>query len=112
MNFEKRNSPRIDSHIPLTMLSRERMEQYYGYIQNISETGLGVVTFDRLFPSSILACGFQLNNNMDPINLTATVAHGRQDAGMNYYGFHFDYLNPRDLTAIQEFIARQLQQNP
>lgn len=108
MMFEKRKSPRLSTHIVAKMSESQELQSFYGYIENLSESGLGIVSMDLLKPVSRLTCSFFLDGISQKINVIASLIHTRKDVDMvYYYGFRFDYLSQNDHETIRNYIGKE-----
>jgi hypothetical protein len=103
--MEKRKTVRIKTHSAVKLVSSRGLKLIYGYLDNISESGMGVVSLEQIMPGSRFTCGFFLGNATDKINTIATLVHGEQGNDLiNYYGFRFDYISPTDHQMISVFV--------
>jgi hypothetical protein len=106
--MEKRKTIRIKTHSAVKLVSSRGLKLFYGYLDNISEAGMGVVSPEQIIPGSRFTCGFFLGNNSDKINAIATMVHdARGNDSLNYYGFRFDYISAIDHQIISVFVESQ-----
>jgi c-di-GMP-binding flagellar brake protein YcgR len=106
---EKRIFPRVDTHISTGMILPDSEQQQFGYIENISEDGIGIVSLAYIRPGTRISAGFFLPDRDDKISTTATVIHIQKNMGMvYYYGFQFEYLRESDRELLREFVYKNL----
>jgi len=102
---ERRKKSRVPSHLSLEMVNRERGERYQGYVENLTDEGIGILAFDYIMPKTLLSCEFLVGGNTIKVKTAATVTHVRKDLGMMYYyGCQINYLSANDREVIQTFI--------
>jgi hypothetical protein len=107
MPDEKRIFPRIDTHISTGMILPDSEQQQFGYIENMSEDGMGIVSLEYIRPGTRISAGFYLPDQNDKISTTATMVHIQKNMGMvYYYGFQFEYLRESDREMLREFITK------
>jgi len=103
--MEKRKTIRKRTHSAVKLVSSRGLKLIYGYLDNISETGMGIVSPEQIMPGSRFTCGFFLGNAVDKINTIATLVHGEKgNDSLNYYGFRFDYISDTDYQMISGYI--------
>lgn len=108
---EKRRMARVNTHLVtrMTMVASELNESrhIYGYIENISESGIKIASLDLIGPQTRLSCCFYLNPAENKLNPLGTVIYRNSAVDMVYYfGLHFDYISTRERELIQEFIEK------
>jgi len=75
------------------MILPDSEQQQFGYIENVSEGGMGIVSLEYIRPGTRISAGFYLPGQNDKISTTATMVHIQKNMGMvYYYGFQFEYL--------------------
>jgi hypothetical protein len=105
--MEKRKTVRIKTHSAVKLVSSRGLKLIYGYLDNICEAGMGIVSPEQIIPGSRFTCGFFLGNNTDKINTIATMVHvTKGNDAINYYGFRFDYISVSDHRMISFFIEK------
>lgn len=103
--MEKRKTIRMKTHSAVKLVSSRGLKLFYGYLDNISEAGMGIVSPEQIIPGSRFTCGFFLGDNRDKINAIATMVHDAKGNGsINYYGFRFDYISATDHQMISAFV--------
>jgi hypothetical protein len=106
--MEKRKTIRIKTHSAVKLVSSRGLKLIYGYLDNICEAGMGVVSPEEIMPGSRFTCGFFLGDNSDKINTIATMVHmAKGNDSINYYGFRFDYISAFDHRMISSFIENK-----
>jgi c-di-GMP-binding flagellar brake protein YcgR len=106
--MEKRKTVRIKTHSAVKLVSSRGLKLIYGYLDNISETGMGIVSPEQIMTGSRFTCGFFLGNNVDKINTIATMVHvAKGNDSINYYGFRFDYISSTDHQMISGFVETE-----
>lgn len=105
MNTEKRKSPRTNSHIIVEMNLPGEFPKYCGYIENLSERGMGVISLDTFQPGSKLTVSFVLPGTIERITTLASIIRSQPGMGMlNYYALTFENINQADCLKINDFI--------
>jgi hypothetical protein len=106
--MEKRKTIRIKTHSAVKLVSSRDLKLIYGYLDNISETGMGIASPEQIMPGSRFTCGFFLGDHTDKINAIATMVHGiKGNDSINYYGFRFDYISSIDHQMISVFVETE-----
>ncbi len=127
MYTEKRRQLRMDTHIPAEIIVKETMERLhgfladlrgeptecthlqrdfqsprilYGYVENISEGGIGVSSLDTLLPGAIVmtAIGPIETQTISP---SAILVFSRTDNSLYYYGFQFVLLSQDEQQVVK-----------
>jgi len=102
---ERRSQPRMLAHSPVKMSNPGTTEAYYGYVENICSSGMGVVAIDNLIPGNRYTCSFFIDGHPGKITSIALVVHRKKSLdSVNYYGFSFDYLTETDRSRLEEFL--------
>lgn len=105
MITEKRKAPRTKSHIVVEMSLSGEFPRYCGYIENLSENGIGVITLESFQVGDKLTVSFVLPGTIDRITAAATLVRTGPSMGMlNYYAFTFDNLSQSDCQKIANYI--------
>lgn len=105
MNTEKRKAPRTNSHIVVEMSQPGEFPRYCGYIENLSENGIGVISLDSFQVGGKMAISFVLPGTIDRVTTVATVVRKEPSMGMlNYYAFTFENLSQTDCLKITRYI--------
>lgn len=105
MDTEKRKSPRTNSHIVVEMNFPGEFPKYCGYIENLSERGMGVISLDSFQIGTKLTVSFVLPGTIDRITTVANIIRTQAGMGMlNYYAFTFENISQADCQKITNFI--------
>ncbi len=105
MSNEKRKTPRTNSHIVVEMNLPGEFPKYCGYIENLCENGMGVISLDSFQPGTKLTISFVLPGSIDRIMTIASVIRTQPSMGMlNYYAFTFENISQADCQKITRFI--------
>lgn len=105
MITEKRKASRAKSHIVVEMSLNGEFPRYCGYIENLSENGIGVITLDSFQVGDKLTISFVLPGTIDRVTTGATLVRTGPGMGMlNYYAFTFDNLSQTDCQKIKNYI--------
>ena len=104
MITEKRKASRTKSHIVVEMSLSGEFPRC-GYIENLSENSIGVITLDSFQVGDKLTVSFILPGTIDRISTGATLVRTGPGMGMlNYYAFTFDNLSQTDFQKITNYI--------
>ncbi|NLW46732.1 MAG: PilZ domain-containing protein [Firmicutes bacterium] len=105
MITEKRKAPRINSHIVVEMNLPGQFPKHCGYIENLSERGMGVISLDPFQPGDQLSISFILPGTIDRIMTVASIVRTQPSMGMlNYYAFTFENISQDDCHKITNFV--------
>lgn len=105
MIIEKRKALRTTSHIVVEMNLPGEFPRYCGYIENLSENGMGVISLDSFQAGVKLNISFVLPGSIDRVAATANIVRAESNVGMlNYYAFSFENLSQNDCQKISRFI--------
>ncbi|HEY8463834.1 MAG TPA: PilZ domain-containing protein [Bacillota bacterium] len=106
--MEKRKKLRIKTHSAAKLVSSTQLKLIYGYLDNLSEDGMGIMSPEWLAPGSRFTCGFFLKDGTEKVNTIATLVHTSKGIDSIYYhGFRFDYISSLDRQAVADFINRE-----
>lgn len=106
--MEKRNNIRIKTHSAAKLVSSIQLKRFYGYLDNLSENGMGIISPDKVLLGSRFTCGFFLGDSTEKINTIATVVRVQEgNESVRYYGLRFDYISTEDRRAVSDFIAKE-----
>lgn len=104
MITERRKASRTNSHIVVEMSLGGEFPRC-GYIENLSENSIGVITLDSFQVGDKLSISFVLPGTIDRVSTGATVVRTGPSMGMlNYYAFTFDNLSQNDSQKITNYI--------
>jgi len=105
MIIEKRKASRFNSHIVVEMNLPGEFPRYCGYIENLSENGMGVISLDSFQDGVKLNISFVLPGSIDRVTVVANIVRAESSMGMlNYYAFSFENLSQNDCQKISRFI--------
>jgi hypothetical protein len=105
MNTEKRKSPRTNSHIIVEINLPGEFPKYCGYIENLSERGMGVISLDTFQPGTKLTVSFVLPGTIERITTVANIIRTQPGMGtLNYYALTFENISQADCLKINDFI--------
>lgn len=105
MIIEKRKAPRTKTHIVVEMSLSGEFPRYCGYIENLSENGIGVISLDSFQVGDKLTVSFVLPGAIDRVTTVATLVRNGPSMGMlNYYAFTFDNLSQTDCQKIKNYM--------
>lgn len=105
MMTEKRKAPRTKSHIVVEMGLPGDFPRYCGYIENLSECGLGVISLDSFQVGEKLTVSFVLPGTIDRVTAVASLVRNEPSVGMlKYYAFTFENLSETDCRKINRYI--------
>jgi hypothetical protein len=106
--MEKRKNMRLKTHSAAKLVSSIELKRLYGYLDNLCEDGMGIISPDSVLPGSRFTCGFFLGDSTDKINTIATLVHTQIGTDtIHYYGFRFDYISPQDRMMISRYIEKE-----
>ncbi len=109
MFTEKRKAPRTNSHIVVQMNLPGEFPKYCGYIENLSEGGIGVLTLDTFQVGTQLNISFVIPGTIDRVTTLATIVRNEAGMGMlNYYAFTFGNISQTDCQKITRFIRENV----
>lgn len=105
MIAEKRKAPRTNSHIVVQMNLPGEFPKYCGYIENLSERGLGVISLESFKAGTNLTISFVLPGSIDQIMAVVNIVRMEHSMGMlNYHACTFENLSQNDCQKISRFI--------
>lgn len=105
---EKRRHKRVKIHTAIKISNSREGVHLNGFIENISENGMGVVLPELIVLGKSFTCNFSLGNEDERLNLLGTPVYVKIDANsFYYYGFRFEHINDNDRQAIQNYIINQ-----
>ena len=104
--MEKRNQPRIPMHSPAKMTKLGVGEHYYGFVEDLSLSGIRIVSPDYIANNPQMSCGFFLENHSKKINPVVSLVYTQKCVESVYaYGFKFVYMSDDDKKIVQQYIA-------
>ena len=107
MSETKRKFLRVETHIIAELKSSDEILKHYGYIENLSEEGICVVTLDSFEANEGIIVSFSIPDKAIKLNLQVSLVYStvREDA-LYYHGFRFDSLNEEERAAIAVYVQR------
>ena len=97
MISERRAKPRVNTHLVIKLIDKRDMKQYFGYIEDLSEGGMGIAALDSLLSGTQASTLFFLPELSIKLLPVATVVYAKKKADMlNYYGLRFYYNSQAD----------------
>ncbi len=109
MITEKRKTSRTNSHIVVEMNLPGEFPRYCGYIENLSENGMGVISLDSFQAGVKLNISFVLPGSIDRVTAVANLVRAESSVGMlNYYAFTFENLSQNDCQKISRYIRENV----
>jgi hypothetical protein len=109
MQDERRRFPRVDTHIVIKLVNRFTQTEHLGYIENISEGGLGVAALDTFAAGSQFGTVFFLPENSRKLTPQAYIVHIRKGTELaQYYGLCFRSLSETEQNAIADFTRQEM----
>lgn len=115
MFTEKRNGPRVNTHIVTELSLTEDSFRMCGYIENLSENGMGILSLENFAPGTQVITSFFLPGTAKRISTKAIVVNSNQKVcNLNYYSVRFENIDKLDREAIADFVHgnKQLLKNP
>lgn len=105
MVTEKRKAPRVNSHILTEISLPGEFPKYCGYVENLSECGIGLISLDSFQVGAELNISFVLPGTVDRVTTVATVVRAEPSVGMlHYYAFTLDKIDEADCRKIARYI--------
>lgn len=105
---ERRGEPRVSLHSVIKLSDSSNNIHYYGYIENLSTLGFGMVSPDLIPAGTRLSCVFFVEGISKKINSEARLIHVRKESDQTYrYGFKFECLSKEDHRLIATYIRNQ-----
>lgn len=101
---ERRRENRVKTHIVSKIINLELDYYHYVYIENMSTTGIGIVSIEPLQEGMTLRADFFLPGTTQRITPKATVVHSSNRDALFYSGLAFDSINDEQLESLRSFI--------
>lgn len=111
---EKRNGPRVNTHI-VTELNTGNAIRMCGYIENLSENGMGILSLEQFVPGTQIEASFFLPGTARKFSSRAQVLNSNHSVyNLYYHSIRFDTMSAADREAIRLFVQdnRELLKNP
>lgn len=106
MDQEKRTVPRVNTHIVTEISIPGKPARFCGYIENLSEKGMGVLSMDTLEKGSQVLSDFFLHGERKIHSSASLVNSQGRNYNLFYYSFRFNDLSENDREAISQYIYR------
>jgi c-di-GMP-binding flagellar brake protein YcgR len=111
MQDERRRFTRVETHIVIKLINKFTQTEHLGYIENISEGGIGVVSLDLLPSGSQFATIFFLPEISRKLTPHGYVVYSRKGTELaNYYGICFRSLPETDQSIIAGYVRNTMLQ--
>jgi hypothetical protein len=105
MFTEKRQVPRINTHIVAEMKTADDSERLCAYIENLSEKGMGVISLDNFEKGTRLYSNFFIPGTITKVSPKASVLNSKNTVhNIYYHSMCFDSLSTTDREAINQYI--------
>lgn len=105
MFTEKRQVPRVNTHIMTEMKTGEDSERLCAYIENISEKGMGIISLDSFEKGTRLSSNFMIPGTSKKINSGVSVLNSQNTIhNLYYHSLCFDSISTTDRDAIHQYI--------
>lgn len=104
---EARRFPRVETHIIVELKAPDEILNHYGYIENLSEDGICVVTLDSFEVHKGIMVSFSIPDKAVKLNLQVSLVYSTvRDDALYYHGFKFDSLTEEERVAITAYVQR------
>jgi c-di-GMP-binding flagellar brake protein YcgR len=105
MFTEKRQVPRVNTHIMAEMKIGDDSERLCAYIENISEKGMGVISLDNFDQGTRLFSNFVIPGTSKKLNPKVSVLNSKHTIhNLYYHSLCFDSISAADRDAIHQYI--------
>jgi c-di-GMP-binding flagellar brake protein YcgR len=105
MFTEKRQVPRVNTHIMAEMKTGNDSERLCAYIENLSEKGMGVISLDSFAKGTRLFSNFMIPGTAQKINPEVSVVSSKNTMhNLYYHSLCFDSISTTDRDAIHQYI--------
>ena len=105
MFSEKRQVPRVNTHIVTEMQAMNDSERLCAYIENISEKGMGIISLDSFEKGAHLDSHFILPGTLKKVNTKVSVLNSKNTIhNIYYHSLCFDSISAADREAIYQYI--------
>lgn len=102
---EKRQVPRVNTHIMTEMKTGDDSERLCAYIENLSEKGMGVISLDNFEKGARLYSNFVIPGTAKKLNPRVSVLNSKNTVhNLYYHSLCFDSISAADRDAIHQFI--------
>ena len=104
---EKRKHQRARAYSKIKLSNSREALQVDGFIENVSEGGLGIASPNLIAVGTILTCTFSLDGKDEKITTLGTPVHIKKDANsFFYYGVRFEHIAEPYQCLIREYIKK------
>lgn len=105
MFIEKRQVPRVNTHIMAEMKTGDGSERLCAYIENLSEKGMGIISLDSFEKGTRLFSNFEIPGTSKKINPRVSVLNSKNTIhNLYYHSLCFDSISAADRDAIHQYI--------
>lgn len=102
---EKRQNPRVDTHIVAEMKVYDDSERLCAYIENLSEKGMGIISMDTFEKGTQLHSKFFIPGTVTKVSPKASVLNSKNTAqNIYYHSLYFDSISSAEREAINQYI--------
>lgn len=102
---EKRQVPRVNTHIMAEMKTGDDTERLCGYIENLSEKGMGIISLDSFEKGTRLFSNFVIPGTAQKLNPKVSVLNSKNTMhNLYYHSLCFDSISAADRDAIHQYI--------
>jgi c-di-GMP-binding flagellar brake protein YcgR len=102
---EKRQVPRVSTHIMAEIKAGDDSERLCGYIENLSEKGMGVISLDSFEKGTRLYSNFVIPGTDQKLNPKVSVLNSKNTMhNLYYHSLCFDSISAADRDAIHQYI--------
>ena len=105
MFTEKRQTPRVNTHIVAEMKVSDDSERLCAYIENLSEKGMGIISLDAFEKGTSLNSHFFIPGTVTKVCPKASVLDSKNTVhNIYYHSLCFDSLSATDREAINQYV--------
>jgi hypothetical protein len=106
MDQDLRKGLRVSTHIVTEILVEGELQNYCGYIENLSTDGMGVISLEKFTPGEKVAPSFYLTGKSGKLAPQASLVHSeKSNYNLYYHGFKFEVLTEKERQIIEQFIS-------
>jgi hypothetical protein len=105
MFTEKRQVPRVNTHIVAEMKENDDSERLCAFIENLSEKGMGIISLDSFNKGTRLQSNFFIPGTVTKVSTKSAVLNSKNTVhNLYYHSLCFDGLSATDREAINRYI--------
>lgn len=103
---ERWKQPRVYFYSIAKLTDCRKAEHYYGHVENLSESGFGLISPDIIPFGAQVVCNFFMEGVTKKLNPIATLVYSKEDLESMYrYGFKFEQLSNEDRRLVEQYVA-------